>query len=141
MGFGIVILFGELLNTSASFTFCGILDLPAVSFTMLQQIGFVPADDAPCQHIISFNLLYVCRSYSCLHMDCSSRLFTLSMLISFFQENMLKYINRGTFQLFIRDKNTVCVIEIIQTQQGKHFLHLNVWTTKWQILLNIISRR
>ena len=103
VGFGIVIVFGELLNTNASFTFCGMLDLPAVSFTMSQQIGFVPADDAPCQHRFSFSLLYVCRSYSCLHMDCSSLLFTLSISI-FFQENMLKCIKRGTFQLLIRDK-------------------------------------
>jgi hypothetical protein len=94
MGFGIVIVFGELLNTNASFTFCGMLGLPAVSFTVSQHIGFVPADDASCQHRFSFSLLYVCRSYSCLHMDCSFRLFTLSILISFFfQEIMLKCIN------------------------------------------------
>jgi len=104
MGFGIVIVFGELLNTNASFTFCGMLDLPAVGFTMSQQIGFVPADGAPCQHRFSFSLLYVCRSYSCLHMDCSFRLFTFSVLISCFQENMLKFINRRTFQLLTRDK-------------------------------------
>jgi len=73
MGFGIVIVFGEVLNTNASFTFCGMLDFPAVGFTtMSQQIGFVPADGAPCQHRFSFSLLYVCRSYSCLRMDCHS---------------------------------------------------------------------
>jgi hypothetical protein len=50
MGFGIVIVYGELLNTKDSFTLCGVLDLPAVNFTMSQQIGFEPADDDPCQH-------------------------------------------------------------------------------------------